>query len=132
MKLILIGIDGSTTASAAATRAADLASRYGARLHVVCVHRPDSEGRGRVSDAERALAVVQEERARLLAFHDDITIDALPGRPAEVLVEQAADLDADLVVVGNRRLQSPLRGLGSIAGAVTHHAECDVYVVHTT
>lgn len=132
MKLILVGVDGSVTASAAATRAADLAARYAARLHVVCVHRPDAEGRGRVSDIERALAVVQEERARLLAFHDDITIEAVPGRPAETLIEQAAQLDADLVVVGNRRLQRPLRGLGSIAGAVTHQAECDVYVVHTS
>ncbi len=132
MKLILVGIDGSATASAAATRAADLAARYGARLHIVCAYRPEDDGRGRVAGTERAGSVVAEERARLLAFHDDITIEAVPGKAADVLVEQAVLLDADLLVVGNRRLQSPLRGLGSVAGQIAHHADCDVYVVHTT
>ena len=132
MKLILVGVDGSATASAAATRAADLAARYGARLHVVCAYRPDDDVLGRAGGSERALSVVQDERGRLLAFHENITTEVVPGKAADVLVEQALQIGADLLVVGNKRLQSPLRGLGSVAGLVAHHADCDVYVVHTT
>lgn len=132
MKLVVVGVDGSETASAAALRAAEIAARFDARLHIVCAHRVEGEEtRHRINDNERALAVVAEERARLLPVVEDISTDAIPGKPADVIVAEAERLDADLVVVGNKRLQSPLRGLGSIAGAVAHHAACDLFIVHT-
>jgi nucleotide-binding universal stress UspA family protein len=52
------------------------------------------------------------------------------GKPAQVIVETADDLDADLVVVGShgrgfwRRLS-----LGSVSDAVSHHASCSVLIV---
>ncbi|WP_194289072.1 MULTISPECIES: universal stress protein [unclassified Nocardioides] len=132
MKIVVVGVDGSETASAAAHRAAEIAARFDARLHIVCAHRVEGdETRHRINDNERALAVVAEERARLLSVVEDISTEAVPGKPADVILGEAERLDADLVVVGNKRLQSPLRGLGSIAGAVAHHAACDLFIVHT-
>ena len=132
MKLVVVGVDGSETASAAARRAAEIAARFDARLHIVCAHRAEGEAsRTRIGDNERALAVVGEERARLLPIVSDISTEAVPGKPAEVIVAEAERLDADLVVVGNKRLKSPLRGRGAVAGAVAHHAPCDLFVVHT-
>lgn len=40
--------------------------------------------------------------------------------------------DVDLVVVGSRGLTSPTRFvLGNVPNAVSHHAPCDVAIIHT-
>ena len=39
--------------------------------------------------------------------------------------------DADVIVVGNKRVQGVSRILGSIARYVAAHAPCDVYIAHT-
>lgn len=40
--------------------------------------------------------------------------------------------DVDLVVVGSRGLSSPTRFvLGNVPNAVSHHAPCDVAIIHT-
>jgi nucleotide-binding universal stress UspA family protein len=56
----------------------------------------------------------------------------IQGKPADALVEEAKRLGADLIVVGNRRVQGIGRVLGSVATDVAHHAPCDVYIVKTT
>ena len=43
----------------------------------------------------------------------------------------AKEIGADLIVVGNRRVQGIGRVLGSVATDVAHHAPCDVYIVKT-
>ena len=58
---------------------------------------------------------------------------AVVGDAVDVLVEVATERDADLVVVGNRGLNSLAgRLLGSVPSTLTHRAGCDVLVVHTT
>ena len=46
--------------------------------------------------------------------------------------DEAARIDASMIVVGNRRVQGKARVLGSIATDVTRTAPCDVLVVDTT
>jgi len=46
-------------------------------------------------------------------------------------VREAESLGADLIVVGNKRVQGLGRILGSIAEDVAHHSTCDVYIAHT-
>jgi nucleotide-binding universal stress UspA family protein len=46
-------------------------------------------------------------------------------------VQVATDIGADLIVVGNRRVQGIGRLLGSVATDVAQHAPCDVYIVKT-
>jgi nucleotide-binding universal stress UspA family protein len=55
------------------------------------------------------------------------------GRPASVIVDEAIDLHADLVVVGSRglgRLRSML--LGSVSAEVVDHAPCPVLVARAS
>ena len=51
------------------------------------------------------------------------------GAPAHALVELAAELHADVIVVGNRGMNR--RFLGSVPNTVTHHAPCSVLIVET-
>jgi nucleotide-binding universal stress UspA family protein len=62
-----------------------------------------------------------------------ITAQAIPGSPADVLLEAAGDFGADCIVVGSVGLRGAARFvLGSVASSVAHHAPCDVLIVHTT
>ncbi|MET0460593.1 MAG: universal stress protein, partial [Ilumatobacteraceae bacterium] len=51
--------------------------------------------------------------------------------PASALLTEADRLQADVIVVGNRRMQGVGRLLGSVANEVAHNATCDVYIVKT-
>jgi nucleotide-binding universal stress UspA family protein len=52
------------------------------------------------------------------------------GNPADVLVEEAEESGADLIVVGTRGLNAARRlVLGSVSTNVVQHAPCDVLVV---
>ena len=48
-----------------------------------------------------------------------------------MLIEEAARTHADVIVVGNRRMQGVKRVLGAVASDVAHHAPCDVLIVKT-
>jgi nucleotide-binding universal stress UspA family protein len=54
------------------------------------------------------------------------------GDPAEMLIEAAEDTGGDLIVVGSKGMASATRFvLGSVPNKVSHHAPCDVIIVHT-
>ena len=62
-----------------------------------------------------------------------VVAQAIPGSPPDVLLEAAKDFDADVIVVGSKGLTGlPVARLGSVASLVSHHAPCDVFIVHTT
>jgi nucleotide-binding universal stress UspA family protein len=139
LKNIVVGVDDSDSALKAAQRAAELAATTGAVLHVVSAVDdrrtiPESvdvpEGVG-TTPGEQAEAIA----ARVAGSLSDITtqVHASPrqGRPGEALVSVANEVGADLIVVGNRRVQGIGRLLGSVATDVAHHAPCDVYIVKT-
>ena len=114
---IVVGYDGSEASRRALDAAADLVG-YGSTLAVVAVQNGDV-GRSAASDA----------RSRLLDRHVEARYLEPSGEPAELLVEAATQLGADLVVVG-RRNRSPLRALlGSVSSRVVRRAPCDVLVV---
>lgn len=138
MKMIVVGVDGNEPSERAAHKAAELAQATGAALHVVCAYTRDqvaeveySDGTHRISIAEESGHIAAEVASRLARDPSRITSSAVHGRPAEALVAEAERLDADLIVVGNKRVQSLVRALGTVAGAVAAHAPCDVYVAHT-
>ena len=54
------------------------------------------------------------------------------GKPADVIVDEAKRVDADLIVVGSKRMTGISRVLGSVANDVAHHADCSVYIAKTT
>ena len=58
------------------------------------------------------------------------TEHSVAGDAADVLLELADQVQADLVVIGNHGLHSRKRFLqGSVANRVVHHARCSVLVV---
>jgi len=140
-RTIVTGVDGSDTATAAARRAAVLARALEARLHVVSAFGKYESETVRIGsdtlilsserDAEEVAAKVT---STLRAAYPDVamTSGAVEGKPGEALVAIAEALDAELIVVGNKRVQGIAgRLLGSIARDVAAHASCDVYVAHT-
>ncbi|MGB6058254.1 MAG: universal stress protein [Microthrixaceae bacterium] len=135
---ILVGVDSSETARAAAAVAAQLAKALGRTLRVVTAYDRDEVEELRVGsdvfrvsseeEAQRTASQVASEVASDLA----VETGALVGKPADAIVAEAERVEASLIVVGNRRMQGVSRVLGSIANSVSHHAPCDVYIVKTT
>jgi universal stress protein E len=124
---ILAGTDGSERAEEAVGRAAQLASVTGAPLDLVYVidtSRPHD-------DAEvepKAEAVLQ--RAEAIASGSlSASTRVVAGDPAEALVEEAADLAADLICVGpDAGLLAGTIRVGRVASHVLRHAPCSVLV----
>ena len=141
---IVVGTDGSATAELAVRHAGRLAAAFDARLVVVTAYTK-SNGHGREAEQvpeELRWAITDrhqaEEKAKAgrQAAHDegarDVVIVADAGDPAEKIIESAEDHNADLIVVGSKGLTSASRFLlGSVANTVSHHAPCDILIVHT-
>jgi len=137
MNDIVVGIDDSETAASAAAVAAEMARALGVNLHLVtCADKSKSVNLKVGSDqfhtdwlaeAEQFLA----DAARRLDC-DQVTHAVGSGNPADFLCDEARRLDAKTLVVGNRRVQGVSRVLGSVAGDVLKHADCDVLIVNTT
>lgn len=137
-ELIVVGVDGSERAERAAVTAARLAAATGAALHVVCAFpreqkaELDIEGEAvSVSIASESADIAARTAERLAGTVDRVTSAAVQARPADALLQEAERLDASLIVVGNKRVQTIARVLGSVAAAVAQHASCDVYIANT-
>lgn len=143
---VLAGTDGSESSFRAVDRAADVARDAGAKLLLACAYRPMSARE--VQDAQDVLGgeaykvsgstpaedVLRDaaDRARSSGLTDIETV-AVEGDPVDELVRVADQLGVDLVVVGNRGLNSLAgRLLGSVPADISHRASCDVLIVHTT
>lgn len=85
---------------------------------------------------ESAAKLVAETADRIKRHFNDIdifvTTDVLFGSPESRIVETAEEFKPDLVVVGSHGYSSWERLLlGSVSGAVVHHAPCSVLVIRT-
>jgi nucleotide-binding universal stress UspA family protein len=142
---MLVATDGSETAKLAVERAAELASGTGARVHVITAYRPlparVEPGRAvnpevsewRIPTDARADAVLDEACSALRLRGVEAEPHARSGDPADAILDLAEELGADLIVVGNKGLSGARRFLlGSVPNKVSHHAPCDVLIVHTT
>jgi nucleotide-binding universal stress UspA family protein len=138
--IVVTGVDGSETAGRAAVKAAALASAFGGTLVVLSafdtVASALPDGAGDVvpmSAADIADSVAQQVIDDLRADHPEVEMTSRSelGKPADALIKVADELGADVIVVGNKRVQGPARVLGSIAREVARRASCDVYVAHT-
>lgn len=139
---IVVGTDGSSTADRALDVAGGLALLMGASLYAVAAYKPARAaavvaggsgaqpwfGEEERSDARSILDQAAERFSR--ASLEVATISRL-GDPADVLLAVAEELDADLIVIGNRGLTGVRRYLlGGVADRVAHHAPCSVHIVH--
>lgn len=138
MRQIVVGFTETETAELALRAAADLAKKLGAALHVVtALDDPSVEvvtaggDQFVIDDFERAESAIRQSMAQL-SDAPEFTVAVLDAKPADALVEEAERLNAELIVVGNVRMQGPGRVLGSVGSKVLHQAPCNVLVVKTT
>ncbi len=145
---IVVGTDGSATASAAVRKAAALAQALSCDLHIVSAFRSasstlaamgpegaDIAGLAQGADIEIKADVeimLDDLQAQLVASGVKVSTHAVGRDPAATLVEVAKTQGAGLIVVGNKGMQGAKRMLGSVPNSVSHHAPCDVLIVRTT
>lgn len=138
MNNIIIGVDGSETAQAACREAATLAGAVGAKLHLVTAVGHDAPVTVGIGSDAITLSTIDDAELMLnktvqsLPSGLDVTSAAIPGKPSDVILAEADRLGADLIVVGNARMQGVKRALGSVANDISHHAPCSVYIAKTT
>lgn len=137
---IVVGTDGSERASAAVDHAASLARATGASLHLVqgsgsTVTVAPLYGDIATFDPRSIVAACEAELQPLAdqlgKLDIDVSVHVRPVSGADALVAVAADIDADIIVCGNRGLSGIGRVLGSVPKSVLNHAPCAVLVVHT-
>jgi nucleotide-binding universal stress UspA family protein len=88
----------------------------------------------KVTGSTPAESVLQDATDRATkAGVKKVETDAVQGDPVDVLIDLIDKHKADLIIVGNRGLNSLAgRLLGSVPANVSHRAPCDVLIVHTT
>jgi nucleotide-binding universal stress UspA family protein len=141
-EIIVVGTDGSATATTAVQHAAALAASTGARLHIAmatpsipAMAAPDMI----VASAEWSNATDQATRGALAAAAEtaaaagvEATTHQMSGDPADALLSLCDDLGADLLVVGSRGMHGARRFLlGSVSSRCAHHADRSVLIVNT-
>ena len=146
---IVVGTDGSETAGVAVQHAAKLAEATGATLHIVHAYRPvlvSDAGMAAMSGgptldvhsvnegiAENAVVVCAQAATNAERSGLKVETHATRGDPCDALISVATDVNADLIVVGNRGMTSVKRFvLGSVPNKISHHAPCSVLIVDTS
>ena len=138
---IVVGTDGSDRSLVAVNRAAQIAERWEAELHVVSAAAPMSMGGDPAATSALDAMRFSDSSARVAARlgHDvcvarriEVIEHTVVGEPASVLMAVAEEVGADLIVVGNRGMTGKLRLFtGSVPNRVAHHSEIDVLIVST-
>ncbi|MEZ5211209.1 MULTISPECIES: universal stress protein [unclassified Gordonia (in: high G+C Gram-positive bacteria)] len=144
-KTIVVGTDGSESSLHAVARAGGIAGD-GATLVIACAYFPnDGRSASAASDALGADAyqvmgsspteeILRSAKERAAAAGASvIQTRSVKGAPVDALLQLVTDVQADLLVVGNKGLNSIAgRLLGSVPADVARKAACDVLIVHTT
>ena len=144
---IIVGTDGSTTATRAVETAARVARAHNATLVVAsayvpkltqqqktCWEQTPEDARWRLSAGAMAEAVVEQAVDHALATAGtglDVVSRAEPGDAVDVMLDLVTQVDASMLVVGNRPRPGLRRLRGSVAGDLSRRAACDVLVVDT-
>jgi nucleotide-binding universal stress UspA family protein len=148
--VIVVGTDGSETASVAVQQAIAMASLTGATLHIVNAYQPLSLSTVALAATAGGMANVDVDaintsvtaeskqvcehaanEARRLGV--SVETHAVPVEAADALVGVAQDVSADLIVIGNRGMSGKRRFvLGSVPNKVSHHCPCSLLIVDTT
>jgi nucleotide-binding universal stress UspA family protein len=137
MKTIVVAVDESEPSHRALERAATLAKAFDSHLVVTTVvpaepsAAPRSIGPDPVEDEA-------EHRAELAAARKYLEGESLSaeyveaiGHEGQSIVAVARDHSANLIVIGTRQPPLLVRLLGNaVSDVVTHHARCDVLIVH--
>jgi nucleotide-binding universal stress UspA family protein len=137
---VVVGADDSPTAAEAVRKAIAIVKLTGGQLHIVTAYKPqmltssDIEvNRYLKSLGSDALAQSLLDQLSALARVEGVQAKthAMTSAPAEAICDVAAEVGADLIVVGNKGMQGVRRVLGSVPNSVAHQAPCDVLIAFT-
>ena len=142
---IVVGTDGSDTATTAVRQAIELARAVGARIELVSAYEPVSDARLReesivvpkdlhwmINPREDVLATLEEAAGEIRTADVEVEIFARQGDPADAILDVAEERGSDLIVVGNKGMTGAKRFLlGSVPNKVSHHAPCSVLIIRT-
>lgn len=118
-KKILVGTDGSATASDAAKKAIELGEALSAEVTLGFIGAP------RMGEI-----VLKGTQDRLKA--KEVQTIQIEGNPAEMICEVAEKEGFNLILVGNKGMSSAKRFLlGSVPNTISHYAPCDVLIART-
>jgi nucleotide-binding universal stress UspA family protein len=144
---VVVGTDGSDSSYRAVDRAARIAADTGATLVIACAYHPArTQDVAKAQDelgedvayqvvgstpAEESVRTASERARRAGAAKIDTVV--VDGEPVPTLAKVVAERSADLLVVGNRGLNTFAgRILGSVPAEAARKAGVDVLIVHTT
>ncbi|APT90870.1 stress protein [Corynebacterium sphenisci DSM 44792] len=138
---IVVGTDGSKSSLLAVQRAAAIAAAFEARLIIGCAFY-DSEKSASETLRQDSVQVLGDEtaQANLAAAKEAaeaagagrVEAEVRSGSPVDALMALVNEHGADLLVVGNRGINSLTgRLLGSVPAEVARQSDCDVMIVHT-
>jgi nucleotide-binding universal stress UspA family protein len=145
-KSIIVGTDGSDTATEAVRQAVELASSVGAKLELVSAYEPvpavrlSSERRDAPEDVQWAINTKEDVEATLEDAAEiarqagvEVVKFARRGDAADAILDVAEESSADLIIVGNKGMTGAKRFLlGSVPNKVSHHAPCSVLIIRTS
>ena len=134
-KTALFATDFAEDSYEIAQRAKTISEAFQAELHIVhivtsmpeysigYIMAPDIEQRMK-EEAHIALTKMREA-LNLPCDRQSLAV----GSPKTLILKKAADIKADLVIVGSHGHHGWDLLLGSTAGSIVHHADCDVIVL---
>ncbi|AKK05828.1 universal stress protein UspA-like protein [Corynebacterium mustelae] len=138
---IVVGTDGSKSSMLAVERAAKIAAAFDATLVIGCAYYETKEEASKTlrQDSVTVLGTdpAQENLDKAAEFAKTVGATKIEtavrsGTPVEALMEIVNENKADLLVVGNRGINSLTgRLLGSVPADVARQSDCDVMIVHT-
>ena len=138
---IVVGTDGSESSHLAVRRAAGIAAAFGSELVLASAYFA-KEADAQASRRDESSPVVGDEHAEEVLGSamevaceegvENVRAVLREGAPVDALMAVVTEEDADLLVVGNRGINSLTgRLLGSVPADVARQSDCDVMIVHT-
>ncbi|MCE4601237.1 MAG: universal stress protein [Desulfurococcales archaeon] len=139
-KKLLVGVDWSEASLKAVEKAVEMAKAMGSKLVLVTVVPPPTVflGEAMAPEVVDTTPLVEATRRKLSELADryreehkvEVLVEVIVGEPSESIVEYATEIEADLIVLGKRRLSGIERFiLGSVTKKVVEKSPVDVLIV---